>query len=86
MLDIIGKLNQAITKGMELDYGCLSPWVFFTFFKVGLSLFRKKCVICFFESPLKIMKNAFYFILKAFFVLKIFNFLSRLFGHAGKKA
>ena len=29
-----------------------------------------------YESPLKIMKNAFYFTLKAFFVLKIFNFLS----------
>ena len=32
------------------------------------------------------MKNAFYFILKAPFVLKIFKFLSRLFGHAGKIA
>ena len=30
------------------------------------------------------MKNAFYFILKALFVLKIFTFLSRLFRHAGK--
>ena len=28
------------------------------------------------ESPLKIMKNAFDFISKALFVLKIFNFLS----------
>ena len=28
------------------------------------------------ESPLKIMKNAFYFISKALFVLKIFEFLS----------
>ena len=28
------------------------------------------------ESPLKMMKNAFYFTLKALFVLKIFNFLS----------
>ena len=27
------------------------------------------------ESPLKMMKNSFYFILKALFVLKIFNFL-----------
>ena len=27
------------------------------------------------ESPLKIMKNAFYFILEALFVLKIFEFL-----------
>ena len=30
------------------------------------------------------MKNAFYFILKAYFVLKIFKFLSRLFGHVGE--
>ena len=34
------------------------------------------------ERPLKILKNAFYFTLKALFVLKIFKFLSRLFGHA----
>ena len=32
------------------------------------------------------MKNAFYFILKAPFVLKIFKFLSRLFGHVEKMA
>ena len=30
------------------------------------------------ESLLKMMKNAFYFTLKAFFVLKIFRFLSLL--------
>ena len=44
------------------------------------------CVICFTESSLKIMINAFYFILKALFVLKIFKFLSWLFGHVGQKA
>ena len=32
--------------------------------------------ICFIESPLKMIKNAFYFILKAFLVLRIFKFLS----------
>ena len=32
--------------------------------------------ICFNDSPSKMMKNAFYFILKALFVLKIFKFLS----------
>ena len=31
------------------------------------------------------MKNAFYFTLKALFVLKIFKFLSWLFGHVGKR-
>ena len=30
-------------------------------------------IICFNDSPSKIMKNAFYFILKALFVLKIFR-------------
>ena len=34
----------------------------------------KKCVICFVESPLKMMKNAFYFILIALFVLKVLKF------------
>ena len=37
------------------------------------------------ESPLKIMKNAFYFTSKALFVLQIFKLLSRLFGHAAKR-
>ena len=32
------------------------------------------------------MKNAFYFILKAVFVLKIIKFLSSLFGHIEKTA
>ena len=36
------------------------------------------------ESLLKIMKNAFYFTLKAFFVPKIFKFLSWFFGHVVK--
>ena len=54
--------------------------------KVGLPPPKEKCVICLIESPLKVMKNAFYFILKALFVLKIFKCLSRIFGHVGKKA
>ena len=36
----------------------------------------KKFFVCFNDSPLKMMKNALYFILKALFVLKIFRFLS----------
>ena len=55
-------------------------------FKVGLSPSKKACVICLIESPLKMMKNIFYFILKVLFVLKIFKFLSSLFGHLGKTA
>ena len=37
------------------------------------------------ESLLKMMKNAFYFTSKAVFVLKVFNFLSWLFGHVAKQ-
>ena len=41
--------------------------------------------ICFNDSP-SMMKNTFYFILKALFVLKIFKFLSWLFAHVEKTA
>ena len=37
------------------------------------------------ESPLKMMKNAFYFTSKALFVLKIFMFLSCFFGRVTKR-
>ena len=37
------------------------------------------------ESLLKMVKNAFYFTLKAFFILKIFKFLSWLFGQVSKR-
>ena len=47
-------------------------------FKIGLSPSKN---IFLFAS---MMKNAFYFILIALFILKIFKFLSWLFGHLGK--
>ena len=50
--------------------------------KVGLSPIKKICVVCFNESSLKMMKKA--IILKALFVLKIFKFLSLVFGHIEK--
>ena len=56
------------------------------FIEVGLSLSKKMCVNCLTENPFIMMKNAFYFILTSFFILKIFKFLSRLFGHVGKTA
>ena len=43
--------------------------------KVGLSSSEKICMICFIASPLKVRKNAFDFILKALFILKITKFL-----------
>ena len=56
------------------------------FRKVGLSTSEKFFCYLLDRKPLKMMKNAFYFILKALFVLKIFKFLSRLFSHVGKTA
>ena len=37
------------------------------------------------ENPLKMMKNAFYFTLKALFILEISKFLSWLFGRVEKR-
>ena len=53
--------------------------------KVKLSPSKKICFICFNESLLKIMENAFYFILKALFVFKIFKFLPWFFWSCRKK-
>ena len=43
-----------------------------TSLKSDSNLHQKKYVNCFIESPLKIIKNAFYFISKGLFILKIF--------------
>ena len=48
--------------------------------KSGSHLPKKILFICFIESLLKMLKSAFYFILKALFVLKIVRYLS-YFGH-----
>ena len=52
--------------------------------KAGLSLSKKLFFICVNDSSSKMIKNAFYFIVKALFVLKIFRFLFLLFGHVEK--
>ena len=44
-------------------------------FKVGLSLSKKFVFIYFNESPLKLINNALYFMLKALFAIEIFTFL-----------
>ena len=54
--------------------------------KSDSNLQKNICFICFNESPLEMVKNAFYFILKALFVLKVFKFLSWLFGQVEKTA
>ena len=58
---------------MEINY---NSFVNFILFNSDSHLSKKFFVIYFIESPSKMMKNAFYFILKAPFVLKIFKFLS----------
>ena len=54
--------------------------------KAGFFPFKKNCFICFNENPSKMIKDAFYFILKALLVLEIFKFLSWLFGPVEKMA
>ena len=56
----------------------------FTSFVQGNGTFQKNCRIRF-ENLLSMMKNGFlFFIFKALLVLKIFQFLTPLFGHIGK--
>ena len=50
--------------------------LFYILLKVGLLTSKLFIIICFIDSPSKLMKNAFYFILKALFVLKILKFMS----------
>ena len=58
----------------------------FDHLKQGSHLTKEVLFICFNENPLKMMKNTFYFILKALLVLKIFNFFFWLFGHVEEMA
>ena len=56
----VERKGALVTNGLKSDSHLLKNFIF----------------ICFNENPLNMMKNAFYFILKALFVLKIFKFLS----------
>ena len=60
---------------LSVSYDCGLP-LYFETFKVGFSLSKKVTFVSFHESPLKMMKNAFYFMLKELFLLEIFTFLS----------
>ena len=75
-LDMTRSLLVRLILSKKVQY-LLWSWTF---------TFQKLCVICFIESPLKVIKDAFYFILKALFVLKIFKFLTWLFVHVEKMA
>ena len=80
---IVNALTERVFR-WDPKWKFVSPWNFF--FKFGLSPSKKNYVICFIESCLKMMKNDFYFILKALLVFKIFKFLSWLLDHVGKTA
>ena len=72
---IILKLTLALLSS-HFPTWSKEPGQKFKYLKVGFTPSEKVCVICFIKGPLKMMKNAFNFILKALFVLKIFKFLS----------
>ena len=54
----------------------------FILLKLGSDI--PKNFVFFNDSPSKMMKNAFYFIVKSIFVLKVFKFLSWFFGYVEK--
>ena len=56
------------------------------FLRSGSHLPKKIGLFASLKSLLRMMKNAFYVILKGLFVLKIFKFLSLIFGHVAKTA
>ena len=76
---VLRESSFGIIKNNMVDSDNMMP-------KVKLSPSKSICVICFMENPLKTIKNVFYFILKALFVLKICKFLSWPFVHADKTA
>ena len=67
--------NKCKLKALKKEPNC---------FKAGLSPSKKKRFL--FASMIKMMKNVFYFILKALFVLNISKFLSWIFGCVEKTA
>ena len=83
-------LPKNLLKRATIHFHCLfdEPHFWNNLYSVNLDSHLPKYFffICFNESPSKMMKNAFYFILKALFVLKIFKFLSWIFEHVEKTA
>ena len=73
MVDTSFKENFPLMKFQKVETKSLISGLSKLVFKGALSSLRRFLLT---ENPLKMMKNAFYFILKAFLVLKIFKFLS----------
>ena len=86
----IGELEYIRDTKFSIDVFMLFTWcckvVSLKLLPLLTLTFKNNFVICFIERPLKMMKNAFGFILRALFILKIFNYLSWLFCHVGKTA
>ena len=61
---------------LQIDFLSIVNYTMFKFdsFQVGLSPSKKIIFIYLNKSPLKMMKNAFYFMSKGLFVLEIFHF------------
>ena len=86
-------LSQLIFSKMETGRYAMPPAKFkifktfskFLWLKVRLPPSKKVAFICFNEHRLKVIKNAFYFMLKAIFVVEISKFLSWLLGYVEKR-
>ena len=84
-MKLFGKLKeQFVTEALPLVRATAPEDYYATQhqFKDALSGLRQFLAI---ESPLKMMKNVFYFTLKSICVLKIFKLFSWLFGHVEKR-
>ena len=69
------KVNDKVKIEIETNQSSITIDPYACTVKIGLSRFKKFVSIYFNGSPLKMMKNAFYFMLKAYFVLDIFTSL-----------
>ena len=67
-------------------YDVFDSKVFKSYIEARLSPFKKNCVTCLIENPLKVMKNVFYFVIKALCVLKIFKVFVTTFWSSGKNS
>ena len=85
LLNILERACSLIIDKNIVSWNIVARWSkYYLDFKVALSPSKKNGVICLIERNIIMMKNVFYFVLNALFVLKIFKFLSRHFGHVEK--
>ena len=73
-----------ISFDVHLSWKRSLKYIDHVYIKTGLSPSKNFFFICFNESPLKLMKNYFYFMLKALFVLKVIILESYRFGYVQK--